>query len=439
MEKAINSDIIRGHIDTIILHTLLDGDKFAQQISETIESKSDGSYLINQATLYSSLKRLENLKYVTAYWNDSATGRRRYFKITENGCKLVQNNVSDWSYSRQIIDKLMNCPSPLGNTEEKNSNLSPRITNIIFNKTPLNNDKVLLDNSEPNQHILTEQAANQSMLAEQPIVQTEKEPVIHNNSSNGINYRSILNGLKNSVVQSQKPETTRILVTNESDNITHDDNNVVAKFNHTITTNENLSKPFTSGKVDLTEIVEKAKSEGYIIRVSSKDLNKNHALTTTTQNKNILSEKNNFENVKTNSVYVNKVRFFSSLALFFLMLIEFLFVTISCKNIITFSPISIVLILAFMLAYPITACSLYIKKPKVKERRMKADLIFSVLIVVFNLILVTFGANLMFNVDFSNKFSILVYLLVPIALFFDVVFYYVVRYILSKNSYFNVN
>ena len=61
MEKSISSDLIRGHIDTIILHTLLDGNKYAQQISDSIEEKSEKNYVINQATLYSSLKRLENL------------------------------------------------------------------------------------------------------------------------------------------------------------------------------------------------------------------------------------------------------------------------------------------------------------------------------------------------------------------------------------------
>ena len=61
MENSISSDLIRGHIDTIILHSLTSGNKYAQQISDFIEEKSDNKYVINQATLYSSLKRLENL------------------------------------------------------------------------------------------------------------------------------------------------------------------------------------------------------------------------------------------------------------------------------------------------------------------------------------------------------------------------------------------
>ena len=40
-QHTISSDLIRGHIDTIILHALVDGDKYAQQISDAIEEKSE--------------------------------------------------------------------------------------------------------------------------------------------------------------------------------------------------------------------------------------------------------------------------------------------------------------------------------------------------------------------------------------------------------------
>ena len=117
-KKAISSDLIRGHIDTIILYSLFDEDKHAQQISDSIEQKSNNEYKINQATLYSSLKRLENLKHVSSYWNEADDGRRKFFHLTEQGKYLVENNLSDWSYSKNIIDRLMDCEAPV-KTEEK--------------------------------------------------------------------------------------------------------------------------------------------------------------------------------------------------------------------------------------------------------------------------------------------------------------------------------
>ncbi len=41
-EEGISSDLIRGHINTIILRTLATGDKYGYEIIDEIESKSQG-------------------------------------------------------------------------------------------------------------------------------------------------------------------------------------------------------------------------------------------------------------------------------------------------------------------------------------------------------------------------------------------------------------
>ena len=40
--SSISSDLIRGHINTIILRTLYDGDKYGYEIINEIEEKSKG-------------------------------------------------------------------------------------------------------------------------------------------------------------------------------------------------------------------------------------------------------------------------------------------------------------------------------------------------------------------------------------------------------------
>ena len=58
----ISSDLIRGHINTIILRSLYDGDKYGYDIINEIEKKSGGLYTMKQPTLYSALKRLESIR-----------------------------------------------------------------------------------------------------------------------------------------------------------------------------------------------------------------------------------------------------------------------------------------------------------------------------------------------------------------------------------------
>ncbi len=108
--NSISSDLIRGHINTIILRALYERDKYGYEIINDIESKSHGQYTLKQPTLYSALKRLENQGYIKAYWKtDEVTlgGRRKYFTLTESGQLVAERNLSEWEYSRTIIDSLI--------------------------------------------------------------------------------------------------------------------------------------------------------------------------------------------------------------------------------------------------------------------------------------------------------------------------------------------
>ncbi|MFR1983572.1 MAG: helix-turn-helix transcriptional regulator [Christensenellaceae bacterium] len=105
---TISSDLIRGHINTIILRSLYDGDKYGYDIINEIEKKSGGLYTLKQPTLYSALKRLETLRYVESYYGDfSNGGRRKYFRLTDKGKEITERNLSEWEYSRTIIDSLI--------------------------------------------------------------------------------------------------------------------------------------------------------------------------------------------------------------------------------------------------------------------------------------------------------------------------------------------
>ncbi len=107
-DKSISSDLIRGHINTIILRALYDGDKYGYEIMSEIERKSHGQYSLKEPSLYSALKRLEKNGYVTSYWGGSvAGGRRKYFSLTDEGKLVSEQNQSEWEYSRTVIDSLI--------------------------------------------------------------------------------------------------------------------------------------------------------------------------------------------------------------------------------------------------------------------------------------------------------------------------------------------
>ncbi|WP_026678897.1 PadR family transcriptional regulator [Fictibacillus gelatini] len=107
-ENKISSDLLRGHTDTIILKLLMSGDKYGYEISKLIHSNSGGEYELKEATMYSSLKRLEKDGNITSYWGDGAQGgRRKYYSLTEKGKETYLENKKSWEIAKRILDQLI--------------------------------------------------------------------------------------------------------------------------------------------------------------------------------------------------------------------------------------------------------------------------------------------------------------------------------------------
>lgn len=107
-DNKISSDLLRGHTDTIILKLLMDGDKYGYEISKLIQTNSSGEYELKEATMYSSLKRLEGDGSITSYWGDETQGgRRKYYRITKKGKQLYFENKNNWEYAKRILDQLL--------------------------------------------------------------------------------------------------------------------------------------------------------------------------------------------------------------------------------------------------------------------------------------------------------------------------------------------
>ncbi len=107
-EQVINSDLIRGNIDTIILSILLQADNYGYNIIKHIYKKSGNTFELKEPTLYSSLRRLESQQLVQSYWGEETQGgRRKYYRITQTGKEMYTKNLRDWQAARDLIDKLI--------------------------------------------------------------------------------------------------------------------------------------------------------------------------------------------------------------------------------------------------------------------------------------------------------------------------------------------
>ncbi|SFK48678.1 DNA-binding transcriptional regulator, PadR family [Brevibacillus centrosporus] len=107
-ESSISSDMIRGHLDAIILRVLSEGDNYGYEIIKAIAKNSDGQYELKEPSLYTSLKRLEAQKLISSYWGDETQGgRRKYYRLTGEGAEAYEKALAAWKVARALIDQLM--------------------------------------------------------------------------------------------------------------------------------------------------------------------------------------------------------------------------------------------------------------------------------------------------------------------------------------------
>ena len=104
----INSDVIRGHIETIILKLLIEKDMYGYEIVSVIKTRTNDLFEIKEATLYAVLQRLEKKELISSYLGEKTHGgKRRYYKVTPLGKAYFKEMISEWNTLKEIMLKML--------------------------------------------------------------------------------------------------------------------------------------------------------------------------------------------------------------------------------------------------------------------------------------------------------------------------------------------
>ncbi|SHH78266.1 transcriptional regulator, PadR family [Sporobacter termitidis DSM 10068] len=104
----ISSDIIRGHLDAIILRLIYEKDRYGYEIAKEVEARTGGDFKIKEATLYAVFQRLEKKDLIESYQGSiSHGGQRRYYTITSLGRAYLSEELREWRKTKEIIDTLL--------------------------------------------------------------------------------------------------------------------------------------------------------------------------------------------------------------------------------------------------------------------------------------------------------------------------------------------
>lgn len=105
-KMEISKEALKGYIDTIILSIIKKQDCYGYEIAKTVRDYSEGAFELKEGTLYLALKRLETNSYIQSYWDDGASngGRRKYYKMTEEGFEFLGYKKEEWTFMKAMMD-----------------------------------------------------------------------------------------------------------------------------------------------------------------------------------------------------------------------------------------------------------------------------------------------------------------------------------------------
>ncbi len=109
MQQESRSDILQGTLDLMVLQTLdAMGPLHGYGIARRIEQISEDALQLNQGTIYASLLRLQQRRWIGASWGVSDNNRRaKFYAITRAGRRQLAVEADNWARMAGIIGRLL--------------------------------------------------------------------------------------------------------------------------------------------------------------------------------------------------------------------------------------------------------------------------------------------------------------------------------------------
>lgn len=106
---AAKLDLMQGTLDVMVLQTLAAmGPQHGYGLARRIEQRSGDTVLLNQGTIYASLVRLQQRKWISAEWGTSEANRRaKFYSITKAGRKQLADQRSYWRRLSAVLGRVL--------------------------------------------------------------------------------------------------------------------------------------------------------------------------------------------------------------------------------------------------------------------------------------------------------------------------------------------
>jgi PadR family transcriptional regulator, regulatory protein PadR len=104
----MEGEMLKGHLDMIVLAALAAGPAHGYAVIEEIRSKSGQAFDLPEGTIYPALHRLEHAGLLSSHWVASDSGRqRRVYELTRRGWRALDDRRAIWQRFSEAVGGLL--------------------------------------------------------------------------------------------------------------------------------------------------------------------------------------------------------------------------------------------------------------------------------------------------------------------------------------------
>ena len=109
MNDKYERQMKKGVLDMLVLKLLESEAKYGYQIIQEMKEKSEEAFQLKDGTLYPVLYRLEDDGLVVSKWSEAEEKQvpRKYYEITDNGRRTLEEIQMVWKHISNGISKIM--------------------------------------------------------------------------------------------------------------------------------------------------------------------------------------------------------------------------------------------------------------------------------------------------------------------------------------------
>ena len=107
-ESPLESQMLQGTLDMLVLRTLVLGPAHGHTIAHAIERGSEDVLQVEHGSLYPALHRLEERGWIASFWGSSENNRKaKYYRLTPAGRQQLLAQTTRWEQVVRAIGNIM--------------------------------------------------------------------------------------------------------------------------------------------------------------------------------------------------------------------------------------------------------------------------------------------------------------------------------------------